>query len=449
MNNRGLFAKLIAVSLTLCMMLCTPIVSYAEETELTGDGINWVRIVDDAKYMYVGIDNSKKVFESGSQFIVNKITRLNEPKKYDEYYDNIDTDIQAEIDKDTLTFLEVSVRDSDGAEYGALPDAVSMYVQLSDSIDKDKLVFNSISVGLDESVNAIFERVETPFGPCDCARLKMKHVGCTLMYAERNTICSYPCESMQSMTKKAQVKLSKVTALKSGKIKLTFKRLTLKNGYKIREYQVFRKTGKKGEYKKIATIINDKSAANITYTNGKSLKKGKRYYYKVRGVVVLPDERLVYTMNSKSKNAKCKKSVNVRNNPAGLIDIVPIPSIVGLSIADAAAILADKGLLAEIVLVVDKDVPEGIVVNVDPSVHSRVANGSTVKVFCSRGAEALVKVPNVIGKSYEDAKTELTSKGFKINTVDGKVIGTVILTDPLPGVDVPAGSDITMTLREL
>ena len=102
--------------------------------------------------------------------------------------------------------------------------------------------------------------------------------------------------------KKVKVSQKTLKAYKGHKIKVTFKRAKY-GSKKITSYQIYRKTGKSGTYKRIKTLTSKKST--ISYTN-KSLKKGKRYYYKVRGVVTLANGSKAYTKFSSAKSIKCR-----------------------------------------------------------------------------------------------------------------------------------------------
>ena len=101
---------------------------------------------------------------------------------------------------------------------------------------------------------------------------------------------------------------NKAVAQKSGKMKLSFKRLTLADGTKITKYEIYRKDPGKKTYKKLKTVTYTKSAKNITYTDSKKLKKGKKYSYKIRGIVLLADNSYAHTQWSKVKTIKCKKT---------------------------------------------------------------------------------------------------------------------------------------------
>lgn len=65
-------------------------------------------------------------------------------------------------------------------------------------------------------------------------------------------------------------------------------------GYKVDYYEVFRSKGNKKHFGKTAFYTTKKNGATGWYKNNKSLKKGTRYYYKIRGVRVI-DGKKCYT----------------------------------------------------------------------------------------------------------------------------------------------------------
>ena len=109
------------------------------------------------------------------------------------------------------------------------------------------------------------------------------------------------------VTNKARVIKKKINASRSGKIEVTFKRLTLSNKTKVKKYEIYRKQAGK-DYKKIRTVVNGKKTNTITYTNLKGLKKNKKYSYRVRGLVKLADGSYAHTGWSKVQTAKCKRT---------------------------------------------------------------------------------------------------------------------------------------------
>lgn len=95
-----------------------------------------------------------------------------------------------------------------------------------------------------------------------------------------------------------EIKIGKpqITVKNSGskKVKITWKKVKNVTGY-----QVYRATAKKGKYKLVKTIKGK------SFTN-KGLKKGKRYYYKVRAYKNINGEK-IYGAYSKVKSVKVKK----------------------------------------------------------------------------------------------------------------------------------------------
>ena len=76
-----------------------------------------------------------------------------------------------------------------------------------------------------------------------------------------------------------------------GWIKLRFKKSF---GYKVDNYEIFRSAKKKTNFGDEAWFVTKTNKTKGFYKNGKSVKKGTRYYYKMRGVREIAGET-VYT----------------------------------------------------------------------------------------------------------------------------------------------------------
>ena len=111
-----------------------------------------------------------------------------------------------------------------------------------------------------------------------------------------NTKPSKPKPATNTNEKKIALLKKKIraTVIKGkAKGKKRYIRIKLKKkGAKVTKYQIFRATKKKGRYKKIA------ETKKLVYKDRKKVRKGKRYYYKVRGYRVVNGKK-VYTKWSK------------------------------------------------------------------------------------------------------------------------------------------------------
>ncbi|MFP5328066.1 MAG: PASTA domain-containing protein, partial [Acidimicrobiia bacterium] len=87
------------------------------------------------------------------------------------------------------------------------------------------------------------------------------------------------------------------------------------------------------------------------------------------------------------------------------------------------------------------------VVNTNPPVGTAHPPTTRIELQVSSGAET-VRVPNVVGRTAEDAAARLEAEGFRpiiereaSSSVDE---GKVIRTDPAAGEDAPSGSEVTV-----
>lgn len=93
------------------------------------------------------------------------------------------------------------------------------------------------------------------------------------------------------------------TAVKSisnksrGKLTLSWKKVS-----EARGYEIYRKIGKTGKYKRVKTITKN---STVKYTNTK-LKKGTAYYYRVRSYTIGANGKKVYSRWSNVKGKTCR-----------------------------------------------------------------------------------------------------------------------------------------------
>ena len=120
--------------------------------------------------------------------------------------------------------------------------------------------------------------------------------------------------------------------------------------------------------------------------------------------------------------------------------------LTGGSFDAAKAALAEVQLGAERVDVFSDTVETGIVVAVDPSQGTEVARDSVVRVQVSKGPD-LVAVPDVAGKTLDQANAALEAAGLVPGGVFGPAQGQPDSTDPAAGTMVERGSTVDIYLR--
>lgn len=122
-----------------------------------------------------------------------------------------------------------------------------------------------------------------------------------------------------------------------------------------------------------------------------------------------------------------------------------VPSDLGATFASAKAAIEAVQLEA-----VEEqrfsDEPVGTVIGSEPGAGASVPRDGTVKVLVSKGPD-LVKVPNVQGKTQEQAKQALQAAGLAPGQVFGPIGGTPFTTDPPAGQSVKRGTTVNIYLK--
>lgn len=91
-----------------------------------------------------------------------------------------------------------------------------------------------------------------------------------------------------------------------------------------------------------------------------------------------------------------------------------LPSVVGKTEENAKSILSNKGLKVVVTYANSDSVADGTVISQSPKEKSNVFKGNTVTITVSSGKQ-LITVPNVVGMTSNDAKSQLTNCGFKVS----------------------------------
>jgi serine/threonine protein kinase len=120
-----------------------------------------------------------------------------------------------------------------------------------------------------------------------------------------------------------------------------------------------------------------------------------------------------------------------------------VQNVAGQPYAQAAALLQQAGLTPVRNDVFNDTVPIGQVVGTSPAAGASVDRGGKVTVNVSKGPD-LVGVPDVGGKSVQDATTIMQQAGLSIGNVFGPPNKKVFTTDPAAGTQVKRGSSVNV-----
>jgi serine/threonine-protein kinase len=132
--------------------------------------------------------------------------------------------------------------------------------------------------------------------------------------------------------------------------------------------------------------------------------------------------------------------------------LVEMPSLVGVSVDEAIRLLSLKGLKpGETQKEPSESIQPDHVVSHTPQSGTLVEKGSIVDLVVSVKSEK-VKVPRLYGKSLSGVKSILSASGLELGNVKWAVseehaFDIVISQYPKPGVEVPEGSGVDITIN--
>jgi serine/threonine-protein kinase len=140
-------------------------------------------------------------------------------------------------------------------------------------------------------------------------------------------------------------------------------------------------------------------------------------------------------------------TLTVSDGPA----ITTVPDVVDHGRRAARRLLTRAGFQVDERFRFSDEVRINRVMGQTPSGRSQAEQGSTVTVVVSRGPERIA-VPDVVGRTEDEARTALESAGFRVSTrreeSDSEDPGTVLAQDPASTGRAPRGSVVTLTVAE-
>ena len=131
-------------------------------------------------------------------------------------------------------------------------------------------------------------------------------------------------------------------------------------------------------------------------------------------------------------------------------ELISVPDVTDQARDDAFAALQELGLRVRLRQLPSDTVPEGFVIDTDPSAGSQVDPGSTVEVRISAGPQQF-PMPPVIGLSEQAARSLIEEQGFVVGNVSSRFTtdaeeGLVIEQDPDAGDAAPPGTAVDLVL---
>ncbi|CAB4879211.1 unannotated protein [freshwater metagenome] len=138
-----------------------------------------------------------------------------------------------------------------------------------------------------------------------------------------------------------------------------------------------------------------------------------------------------------------------RNTKVNLVlskgpEILPVPSVVGQTSANAQAALTKAGFKSSIKVEYNETIAKGLVISQSPA-SGTAARDSSVALVVSNGPP-LVQVPNVISKTLTQATATLEAAGFAVRVRTNIPGGANVVVQQSPGASTrqPKGSTIVL-----
>jgi serine/threonine-protein kinase len=148
---------------------------------------------------------------------------------------------------------------------------------------------------------------------------------------------------------------------------------------------------------------------------------------------------------------KAKKGSTVTLTVSDGPQQVAVPQVVGLTVSSARGRLDKAGLEPSEREENSDTVEKGRIVSVSPPEGQKVDKGSSVTLVVSSG-KPQAEIPNVVGKSFDEAQSTLQAAGFKVTRKDKESDkedpGTVLSQSPKGGTQVDSGSTIALTVAK-
>jgi serine/threonine-protein kinase len=128
----------------------------------------------------------------------------------------------------------------------------------------------------------------------------------------------------------------------------------------------------------------------------------------------------------------------------------PVPNVAGMSRRDAERAIEDAGFAIGPISQRTSDSPRGTVLATSPAGGTDAVQPGPVELIVSGGPSA-VRLPNVVGRTYAEARQTLEQLGLVVqgaglDSTSTAAAGTVVSMSPTAGRSVPSGSEVALRL---
>ncbi len=135
---------------------------------------------------------------------------------------------------------------------------------------------------------------------------------------------------------------------------------------------------------------------------------------------------------------------------------VKVPDVVDKKKDAAVKTLEDAGFKVKTIFDKDDEIVAGNVISTDPEADKTVKYGSTITITVSQGKDTKVTVPDLKGKTVEEAEEELTELGLTINVLSEEFstkyeAGKIMVQDIRPDTEIDtavSGNVINVTVSK-
>ncbi len=166
--------------------------------------------------------------------------------------------------------------------------------------------------------------------------------------------------------------------------------------------------------------------------------------------ITKPDGEILEQNPKQTNGKKVKSNTTIVLTVNTLGDSFAVPDVTGKSKEEAMEVLKNSGLSPTAITIVD-NMEKGLVVSTSPAANTATKSGESITIYVSSGPEETkISVPDVIGMSYNEAKSKIESAGLKVGTItkkdSTKEKDEVLETNPLPTTLVKSGSAVSLVL---